>query len=90
MAVLYEIGKKALCHELNEHKFFITFDASAQKKCTERKILPSSSLPTHLLRKKTFLLAFRLEVLTTRTFMIVAQGLRVKIHCKIDDFFVLK
>ena len=32
MAVLYEIGKKALCHELNEHKFFITFDASAQKK----------------------------------------------------------
>lgn len=35
MAVLNRIGKKALCHELNEHKFFITFDASAQKKCTE-------------------------------------------------------
>lgn len=26
------LEKKALCHELNEHKFFMTFDASAQKK----------------------------------------------------------
>jgi len=48
MAVLNRIGKKALCHELNEHKFFITFDASAQKNVQKGKF----SFQTHLSRKR--------------------------------------
>lgn len=72
------LEKKALCHELNEHKFFMTFDASARKK--RKYHLPSKKKITFVENEKSFRCCscFWLEVLTTRTFMNVARTLRAK------------